>query len=196
MTGRALPSTDRRYEWYSHEALKAQVESGNEPAEAGEIGREWSELAGALRDAGDAITGMSGESEQAWTGQGGDALRRVLASAAGWSREVAAVSQTLGDAVGSQAEAAARARAEMPEPVPYEPGDLIRSAVAAGDIGALAGLSGMLSAMREESEAARQRAIDVLYARDAALREAVPPSSFSAPPPLTSGSAQGGPVPR
>ncbi|MFF5992127.1 PE-PGRS family protein [Prauserella flavalba] len=199
MSDRAIPSTGRRYEWYSHEALKAEVESGNEPAEAGEIGREWAELAGALREAGDALTGMSAGSEEAWSGPGGDALRAVLRKAAGWSQEAAAVSVSLGEAVGSQAETAARARAEMPEPVPYDPAGMIRDAVAAGDLAALAGLSGALSARREEAEAARQKAIDVLYARDAALRAAVPSSSFTAPPSLTGGGGhrgqQGKPVP-
>ncbi|MFC4001092.1 PE-PGRS family protein [Prauserella oleivorans] len=185
MSEHAVPATERRYEWYSHEAMKADVESGNEPSAAGEISREWTDLAERLHEAGEVLTGVSGASEDAWSGPGGEAVRAALARAAAWSRSAAGVSATLADAVASQAEVAAKARAEMPEPVSYDPAAMIRDAAGSGDIAVLVGLSDVLSARREEAEAARQKAIDVMYARDAALRAAVPAVSFTPPPALT-----------
>ncbi|WP_199431869.1 PE-PGRS family protein [Qaidamihabitans albus] len=205
MSERAVPEATRRYESYRHEELKAEVESGNDPTAAGEIGRAWADLAVRLREAGEALTGMVAGSEEQWQGAGGDALRAVLGRAAGWSDRSAELSDLLGDAVGQQAAIAAKAKAEMPEPVPYDPAGMIRDAAAGGDIRLLAGLADALAARRAEAEAARQQAVDVMYARDEALRAAAPATSFPAPPELTSGSpgspgssgtGHGGPVAR
>ncbi|PRX51135.1 PPE family protein [Prauserella shujinwangii] len=185
---RAVPAQHRRYEAYRHEELKAEVEHGNDPGAAGEVGRDWGELAQRLREAAGALGEVATGSEDLWQGEGGDALRAVLGRATGWADESATLAERLGDAIGQQAAAAARARAEMPEPVPYDPAGLIRDAASGGDIRQLAGLAVLLTERREEAEAARQRAVDVLYARDEALRAAVPAESFSAPPPLTSAS--------
>ncbi|MEU6644826.1 PE-PGRS family protein [Saccharomonospora sp. NPDC046836] len=193
MSDRPIPTNDRRYEWYSHEAMRADVASGNEPAAAGEISREWTDLATKLRQAGEALAGVAGDSADVWRGPAGDALRGVLGEAVRWAHEVAEVSAGLGDAVAHQAEAAARARAEMPEPVPFDPAGIIRDAASSGDIGLLARLSDALAVRREEAEAARQQAIDVMYGRDAALRAAVPAATFATPPPLTAASPQPSP---
>ncbi|PXY28029.1 PE-PGRS family protein [Prauserella muralis] len=188
MSEAAAPGERRRYESYSHEELKAEVETGNEPGEAGEIGAGWAELGRQLHDSIDELVTLSGSSEQLWQGPAGEALRAVLDRAAHWSAETAVASAAVGDAVARQAEAAARARAQMPEPVGYDPAAMIRDAASSGSILALAGLSAALTARAAEAESARQRAVDVLYARDEALASALPDVSFSAPPPLTSGS--------
>ncbi|WP_197319276.1 PE-PGRS family protein [Saccharomonospora sp. NB11] len=187
----ARPVADRRYEAYSHEQLHAEVSNGNDPVAAGEISREWSELAQALREAGELLTNLSGRSESAWQGAAAEALRTVVHDAASWSERAAAVSETVGEAVAVQAEVASRAKAEMPEPVSYDAAVLIRDAVASGDVWQLVGLSESMAARREEAEQARQRAIDVMYTRDTSLGEAVPDATFPDPPPLTRDSESG-----
>ncbi|CAM2968775.1 PPE domain-containing protein [Saccharomonospora xinjiangensis] len=179
------PAADRRYESYSHEQMYTEVGHGNDPAEAGEISREWTELARGLREAGDTLAELSGRSENAWQGGAAEALRAVVRDAAEWSQRAAETSETVGNAVAGQAEAAARARAEMPEPVPYDPAGMIRQVVTSGDVWQLVGLSDAMAARRDEAEQARQRAVDVMYARDTALGEAVPGTRFPGPPSLT-----------
>lgn len=181
----AKPHPASRYESYSHEAMRAEVDNGNDPAAAGQLGREWTELAAKLRDAGEVLNEVSSASAQAWYGPAGDALRSVLDRATRWSGEVATAAATVADAVGRQAEAAARARAEMPEPVTYDPAGMIRSAANSGQVWQLVGLSDAMARRRAEAEAARQRAVDVMYARDRTLGDAVPEVSFPDPPALT-----------
>lgn len=185
------PRQASRYEAYSHEAMRAEVENGNDPAAAGQVGREWTELAARLREAGEVLNEVSSASAQAWYGPAGDALRSVLGRAALWSGEVASASATIGDAVGRQAEAAARARVEMPEPISYDPAGMIRTAASSGQVWQLVGLADAMERRRAEAEAARQQAVDVMYARDDALGDAVPQVGFPDPPPLTARSPFG-----
>jgi hypothetical protein len=191
MSERALPAADRRYEAYSHEAMQAEVEAGNDPSGAGEIGAQWTYLSARLRDSVQALAGMSTMTDELWQGAAGEAVRRSLDRAAVWTDRTARTSELIGAAVGEQAAAAALARAQMPEPVSYDPAGLIREAAVSGDIRSLVGLSDLLSGRRAEAEAARQQAVDVMRARDDALLAAVPGQDFDAPPPLTgTGSAE------
>lgn len=181
------PVSTRRYEAYSHQAMKDEVEAGNDPGEAGLIGGQWDELAGRFHESAQALTALLESSRENWSGEGGEALRGVLTQAARWSGEVAGVSTSVGGSVSAQAEIAARARAEMPEPVEYDPASMIRNAAASGNLLVLAGLPAAMEETKAAAEAARQKAIDVLNARDAALRDAIPvQQTFSPPPPLTS----------
>ncbi|HET6703620.1 MAG TPA: PE-PGRS family protein, partial [Amycolatopsis sp.] len=116
--------------------------------------------------------------------QAGDAARAALGRAAQWLSRSAAVSASVGQAVGAQAEVAARARADMPPPVTYDPAAMIRDAASSGNVFVLAGLAAEMAVRRAEAEAARQKAIDVLRTRDTALRGHVPAETFPAPPAL------------
>ncbi|MFD2491651.1 PPE domain-containing protein [Amycolatopsis jiangsuensis] len=168
----------------SHAALAAQVLDGNDPAAAGSAGARWTELSGRLRESIGSLTALSAGSRESWQGEAGDAMRTVLARAAGWLGETSAMSTVVGDAVTGQAEVAARARAEMPEPVEFDPATMIRSAAASGNVLELAGLSFEMDVRREAAEAARQKAIDVLRTRDTALHGLVPRADFPAVPQL------------
>lgn len=172
--------------------MYAEVGIGNDPAAAGEIGREWTDLARGLREVGEALTGLSKASEGVWQGGGAEAVRSVLSDAAAWSGQAAEVSDAVSRAVTGQAEAAAWARAEMPEPVSYDPAAMIREAAAGGDVWQLVGLSDAMAARRDEAERARQQAVDVMYARAAALGSAVPEAEFPKPPRLTAGETGAG----
>jgi hypothetical protein len=184
MTGPEVPLASTRYESYSHEAMAAEVGTGNDPAAAGEIGAQWMELAGRVQESTQALTGLTARSEETWRGEAGDAMRSVLRKAAGWLDQLAAGSARVGDAVSQQAAVAARAKAEMPPPVPYDPVGMIRGAAASGDILSLVGLSGAMAARRAEAEAARLKAVDVMNSRDAALHALAGGESFGPPPTL------------
>lgn len=176
---------DTRYEWYSHEQLKATVDSGNDPEAAGGIGGDWRSLGRTLQQAGEQLAASSAASEEAWQGEAGRALRAALDQATAWAGQAAATADALGGAVSAQANAAAHARSAMPEPVSYDPGGMIRDAMGAGDLAGLAGLTDAMARRRAEAEEARRRAIDVLHARDLALRDAADVPSFPAAPSLS-----------
>ncbi|MFD5247028.1 PE-PGRS family protein [Amycolatopsis sp. NPDC058340] len=182
--GREVPVAATRYEAYSHEALAAEVEAGNDPEAAGGIGAGWDALARRMQDATAELAGLVGSSEENWRGEAGDALRGVLATASGWLTWSADLSSSLGKAVSGQAEAAARARADMPPPVDYDPGAMIRGAAAGGNLALLAALADEMEAKHAEAEEARRKAVDVMNTRDASLRSLTPRVSFGKPPEL------------
>lgn len=178
------PVPTARYESYSHEAMAAEVERDNDPVAAGEAGARWDGLAKRLHESTADLAALVTSSEENWRGDAGDAARAAVGRAAQWLSHSAAVSASVGRAVGAQADAAARARADMPPPVTYDPASMIREAAGSGNITALAGLAEEMAARRAEAEAARQKAIDVMRTRDAALRGHVPAETFPAPPGL------------
>ncbi|WP_027944170.1 PPE domain-containing protein [Amycolatopsis taiwanensis] len=177
-----VPEPAQRYESYTHEAMAAEVEAGNDPAAAGEIGAQWAGLGARLRESMVALNALSGHSREIWQGPAAEAMRDTLARATDWSGRATEVSYLVSDAVTAQAGISARARAEMPPPVDFDPGRMIRDAVASGNFLEIIGLSDAISSRREEAEAARAKAIDVMTARDAALCAAVPSRWFPAPP--------------
>lgn len=178
-----VPEPVRRYESCTHEEMAAEVAAGNDPAAAGQVGEQWAGLGARLRESMELLSSMADRSQEAWQGPGGDAVRAALGRASAWSEQATGVSFELAAAVREQAGIAARARAEMPPPVPYDPVVMIREA--AGDVVALIGLSDAMASRRAASEAARRKAIDVMNARDGALRAAVPSRSFEALPELS-----------
>lgn len=180
----AVPQPDVRYEWYSHDQLKAMVDAGNDPESAGELGASWRSLGRTLQQASEQLGASSAASEEAWQGEAGRALRAALGRATEWAGRAAATADALGGAVAAQAGAAAHARSAMPDPVSYDPGGMIRDAMGAGDLAALAGLPDAMAERRAEAEEARRRAVDVLHARDLALRDAAGVRSFTVPPRL------------
>ncbi|HJQ48844.1 MAG TPA: PE-PGRS family protein [Amycolatopsis sp.] len=179
------PEPVRRYESCTHEAMAAEVAAGNDPAAAGQIGEQWAAMGERLRESVRVLTAMSDRSREAWEGAAGDAVRDTLSKAAGWSEQATEVSYGLSDAVAQQAGIAARARAEMPPPVPFDPARMITDAIGSGKLMALVDLPDALAARRDEADFARRKAIDVMNARDAALRAAVPARSFDPPPDLS-----------
>ena len=179
------PEPVRRYEAWTHEAMAAEVAAGNDPAAAGQIGEQWAALGERLRESARLLTAMSEQSREAWEGPAGDAVRDTVAKAAAWSEQATEVSYGVADAVAQQAAIAARARSEMPPPVPFDPARMISDAMHSGKLFPLVGLSDALEARRAEAEAARRKAVDVMNARDAALRASVPARSFDPPPDLS-----------
>lgn len=175
------PAPAARYESYSHEAMAAEVAQDNDPVVAGEVGARWEDLSRRLQDSTEDLARLISSTHESWQGEAGDAARAVLGKATHWLAHSAAVSTTVGESIGGQAEAAARARADMPPPVAYDPAAMIRDAAGSGNILALAFLADEMEARRAEAEAARQKAIDVMNTRDTALHGLAPRTGFSAP---------------
>jgi hypothetical protein len=184
MDDMAVPAPAARYESYTHEAMAAEVAAGNAPDVAGAIGGQWGDLAEQLHQVHQGVAALSNGSHDEWRGEAGDAVRAALAKASGWLDHAAGVSSGVGGSVGEQAAVAARARAEMPPPVPYDPGAMIRSAVAGGNLFDIVALPASMSARRAASEAARTKAIDVMNTRDAGLAALAGQESFAVPPVL------------
>jgi PPE-repeat protein len=176
-----VPEPARRYESYTHEAMAAEVAVDNDPAAAGEIGAQWAALGARLSESMAVLSAISERSREDWQGPAADAMRDALSRAADWSGQASDISCLVSDAVTAQAGIAARARAEMPPPVDFDPGRMIHDAVASGNFLQLIELSDALSSRRDQAQTARAKAIEVMRARDAALRAAVPPRSFPAP---------------
>lgn len=179
-----VPEPVRRYESYTHEAMAAEVADGNDPSAAGRIGGQWAGLATRMRESARALEAIAEQAGEAFDGPAGEALRATLARAHSWSGHATDVSSAVSEAIARQADISARARDEMPPPVAYDPAAMIREAATKGGFAALAGLSDAMEERRVAAEEARQKAIDVLNARDAALRAAVPDRFFEAPPEL------------
>lgn len=175
------PAPAARYESYSHETMAAEVAQDNDPVVAGEVGLRWEELSRRLQDSTEELAQLIAGTHEKWQGEAGDAARVVMGKATHWLAHSASVSSTLGQSIGGQAEVAARARADMPPPVAYDPVGMIRDAAGSGNILTLAALADAMEARRAEAEAARQKAIDVMNTRDAALHGLTPRTGFSAP---------------
>lgn len=177
----AMPASDRRYDAYSHEALVAEVTEGNDPEAAGGLAGQWTGLGDQLRDARDALTAIANASDEHWHGTAGEALRASLRSAAAWSDEASGVTASVAGSVVRQAEVAARARADMPDPVGYDPASMIGGAMRSGSLLEIAGLSDALEERRAAAAAAKAKAVDVVTTRDAGLHAAVPGAVFTPP---------------
>ncbi|QWF77028.1 PE-PGRS family protein [Amycolatopsis sp. CA-230715] len=177
----AMPASNRRYDAYSHEALVAEVAEGNDPEAAGGLAGQWAGLGDRLRDARDQLTAIANASDEHWHGTAGEALRASLRSAAAWSDEASGVTAEVAGSVGRQAEVAARARADMPDPVGYDPASMISGAMRSGDLLAIAGLSDALEERRAAAAAAKAKAVDVVTTRDTGLYAAVPGAAFTPP---------------
>jgi hypothetical protein len=186
MPARDVPAAGTRYESYSHEAMAAEVAAGNDPAAASEIAGGWAGIAARLHESAGAFRAFATGSEDYWQGTGGDAVRAVVTDGDRWLARTAAVSAAIGDAVAGQAEIAARARADMPPPVPYDPAGMIRDAAASGDVLRLAGLNRAMTEAREAAEVARRKAVDVMNARDIGLRALAAHQGFAEPPSMGS----------
>lgn len=184
MVERAVPAANARYEWYSHQAMAHEVADGNDPASAGEIGGQWIELAARLTESRLSFAAFAAQSEEYWQGSGGDAMRGALTRATDWLDHAVSVSGAVAGSVVEQAGVAARARADMPPPVDYNPAGMIRAAAASGNLFAIAGLADAMAERRAASEAARRRAIDVMNTRDTALGQLAGQPSFDPPPSL------------
>jgi hypothetical protein len=200
MTGHpAVPPPNQNYPHLTHEQLKALVTQNSEPGQAYAAGDEWKGVASQLRDAAITLDAAINGSQSHWEGAAADLARAHLAKVRDWSADTAEFFNATGTAMHDQVDAAAKAKADMPNPVDFDPAKMIEQA-AVNPIAMLT-LPATMYATYEASNSAKDQAVKVLQTRDASMQQAssaIP--AFTPPPDISDGStastqvASAGPV--
>jgi hypothetical protein len=183
MGPRGAPRPDMYHRGKSHEELKAMTDAG-EPAVSQGIADQWRSMGDGLEEAGRMLRDAVSGSESGWSGLAADAMRYRLGQVADWSMSTGQGFTAASSAVGEQGGAVGEAKTRMPEPVPYNPGQIIDEAGASGLLGIMA-LPQRLYSQKQKHDAAYDEAVFVVGARDAHLATgaAVIPA-FTTPPAL------------
>ncbi|WP_211764120.1 WXG100 family type VII secretion target [Kutzneria sp. CA-103260] len=183
----------------SHDQLKTLVTQDVEPGTAYKAGDEWQGLADQMRDAAITLDAAINGSQSHWEGAAADLARAHLAKVRDWSADTAQYFNATGTAMHDQVDAAAKAKADMPDPIEYNPGKML--AQAATNPISLIALPAEMYLTHEASNDAKNKAVQVIQARDASMQSAsssIP--AFTPPPDLSGGStantqlASAGPV--
>ncbi|MFI9384095.1 WXG100 family type VII secretion target [Kutzneria sp. NPDC052558] len=200
MTGHpAVPHPNANYPGMSHDQIKTLVTQNVDPGAAYKAGDEWHGLAGQLRDAAITLDAAINGSQSHWEGAAADLARAHLAKVRDWSADTAQYFNATGTAMHDQVDAAAKAKADMPDPIEYNPGKML--AQAAVNPIALIALPAEMYLTHEASNDAKNKAVQVIQARDSSMQSAsssIP--AFTPPPDLSGGStastqlASAGPV--
>jgi hypothetical protein len=189
---RDVPTPDLNPAAQSHEVLKAMTDAAD-PAGAQAVADGWAELAAGFDESANLFEQAMRDSADGWSGDAAEGMRAKLATIAEWSKETAASYRAASNAIGEQSTAANSAKANMPEPVPYDPGQMIRDAVNSGSISQLAALPHQMYAQKQKHDAAHDRAAEVVANRDTSFAQAAAAVPvFVPPPPLTSESGPAG----
>jgi hypothetical protein len=155
---------------YDHETLKRWTDQADTGA-AQSVADAWTSTGAALVEAADTLRRAATDSEAGWTGEAAEAMRARLAEIAEWSRGTGAQITAASESITRQGEAAEAARRAMPEPVPYDPAQLIREAGQGGPL-ALAGLPQRMYDQKQLHDAAHEDAVRVVAQRDRAMGSA------------------------
>jgi len=200
MTGHpAVPHPNQNYPGMSHDQLKTLVTQNVDPGAAYKAGDEWQGLAGQMRDAAITLDAAINGSQSHWEGAAADVARSHLSKVRDWSADTAEFFNATGTAMHDQVDAAAKAKADMPNPIEYNPGKML--AQAATNPISLIALPAEMYLTHEASNAAKDQAVKVVQARDTSMQSAsssIP--AFTPPPDLGGGStastqlASAGPV--
>jgi hypothetical protein len=121
--GPRMPGT--YYLGYGHPALKDMVETNMDPAQVNDTGAAWNSLGNTLVEFQEAVsTAVEGSAED-WSGVAGDSARGYFAGVGDWMGGTGQAFQLAANRLNAQSEAAASARAGMPEPVDFSMNDAI-----------------------------------------------------------------------
>jgi hypothetical protein len=190
MTGQghpAVPHPNQNYPGMSHDQLKMLVTQNVDPGTAYKAGDEWYGLSDQLRDAAVTLDAAINGSQSHWEGAAADLARAHLAKVRDWSADTAQYFTSTGRAMHDQVDAAAKAKADMPDPIEYNPGKML--AQAATNPISLIALPAEMYLTHEASNDAKAKAVQVIQARDTAMQSAsssIP--AFTPPPDLGGGS--------
>src|SRR4051794_14775957 len=189
--GRRVPPQTVNHAAIEHSQLKQWTDDAD-PATSQAFADEWTRTGSVLTDAAESLKRAAMGTEAGWAGEAADAMRARLGQIAAWSGgtgvQVSGASQT----VSQQSEAADAARRAMPEPVSYNPADIIRDAPGNGIL-ALVELPQLIHQRYEESNAAHEEAIRVVSERDSTMSSAAGRVSVFRAPPRLDGSDGGEP---
>ena len=182
----AVPHPNANYAGMTHAQLKALVDNNNDPGSAYRQGDQWHDLAGKLGEAAITLDAAINGSQAHWEGAAADLARAHLAKVRDWSNDTSQYYTATGNALHQQVDAAAKAKSDMPNPVDFDPMKMLEQA--ATNPVALVMLPVTMAATANASNSAKDKAIQVIQARDNAMQAAsasIP--AFSPPPDLGSG---------
>ncbi|OLF08635.1 hypothetical protein BU204_34045 [Actinophytocola xanthii] len=171
---------------FSHEQLKQWTDDADTPS-AHAFADEWTQTGSALVDAAEALKRASLTSESGWTGEAAEAMRSRLGQISAWSGGTGSLIAAASQTVSRQSEAADVARRAMPDPVPYDPAQMIRDAGGGGLI-AMASLPQRLYAQKQKHDAAFEEAVRIVSDRDLVMSAAAREVALFEPPPSLDGS--------
>jgi hypothetical protein len=167
----------------SHEELKAWTDAA-EPAVSEDVADQWGSMGDNLLEAGVHLQQAVAGSEAGWTGLAADAMRYRLEQVAQWSKDAGEGFSAASSAVRQQSAAVGEAKTRMPDPVRYDPEQIIADAGKAGLLGIMA-LPQRLYEQKQKSDAAYNQALVTVAARDGHLQQGmgvIP--AFTMPPAL------------
>jgi hypothetical protein len=167
---REVPAAEVNPAAYDHETLKRWTDDAD-TAGAQAVADTWTSTGTSLVEAADTLRRAATESEAGWTGEAAEAMRARLAEIAGWSGDTGARISGASESIARQGEAAEVARRAMPDPVPYDPVQMVRDAGGGGPL-AIAGLSQQLFDQKQRHDAAHEDAVRVVAQRDRAMSSA------------------------
>ncbi|MCE7009158.1 hypothetical protein LWC34_41045 [Kibdelosporangium philippinense] len=177
-----VPQSNLNLAGQSHVALKQWTDTGR-PADAEALATTWKDVGNGLQAAArDLLVAIVG-SQEGWKGQAANAMRSHLQKVADWSKATGEGVTKASTAFTQQGEAISTAKNSMPEPVDFNPQQMIKDAATKGGIIGLATLPVNMYAQHQKQQQAHEQAIQVVAQRDTALQAAassVPP--FEPPP--------------
>jgi hypothetical protein len=172
----------------THEQMQQLVTQNNNPGVAYAAGDDWKNLGGQLREAAITLDAAINGSQSHWEGAAADLARAHLAKVRDWSADTAEYFHATGTAMHDQVDAAAKAKADMPQPVDFDPAKMIEQA--AGNPIAMLTLPVTMYATYEASTSAKDKAVQVMQTRDASLAQAAAAiPAFTPPPDISDGSS-------
>ncbi|MGH3914679.1 MAG: hypothetical protein ACRDTC_14925 [Pseudonocardiaceae bacterium] len=113
-----IPRTHARH--YEHPQLKAMIDTSTH-GQVDELGKVWNELGNAIMNFGASLHHTATSLDAVWKGEAGLAARDMLVKLAKWSEQTGQGVQYMSTTMRTQADAAGKAKADMPDPVPYDP---------------------------------------------------------------------------
>ena len=187
--GNTGDGTGNRWQGYSHGELYQLIKSGPGPASAGVVANHWSGLSDALNEIQQDITSGVAASGAGWEGSAADAARFALAPLGDWAEQAALAADTMRVSTDLQGQLLAKARADMPPPVPVtaeQPNPAVT------EVAHLFGFQTDHEIQEAAADAAEQRAFEVMADYESYTTDNTDTlGEFSMPPSLEVRSATG-----
>nr|CEL21544.1 similar to extensin-like protein [Lycopersicon esculentum] gi/5917664/gb/AAD55979; contains leucine-rich repeats, Pfam:PF00560; contains proline rich extensin domains, INTERPRO:IPR002965; go_process: cellular morphogenesis during differentiation [goid 0000904] / leucine-rich repeat family protein / extensin family protein [Kibdelosporangium sp. MJ126-NF4] len=156
---------------FTHRELYDQVHADNEPAQAAELAKEWTDLGAELAEASDNLAGRIIMSESGWQGPAAEAARAATLDLAVWGRSAAVTAGELGDRVAALGDTAEMAKRNMPEPDDFDADEVLRQGFTTGGFAGLVKALGDVRAHSDRATAAHEQAVRVMTEASARAQE-------------------------
>jgi hypothetical protein len=145
-----------------HKQLYESVHTGNDPAEAYALAREWTDLGNMMAENSRAMDEAIRSTESGWQGVAAASARESTLKLATWGGDAAQTSQYMGTRIAEQGLTAERAKAAMPEPVEFDYGQMLRQGFATGGLAGFARAVQDVQVASEQARSAHEQAVRVM----------------------------------